>query len=142
MDELTRFEMKNSLTLPSSATKFFNSSRDENDEPIDTYNDEYMKWFVRQSIEGGRCSAVNQYYNSIVSVEVHNIFSIELNINGNVCVILDKYVQFKNKQRRIIEDEYDSRFEDNQDVNEDEKTKYVNDKLSKLTIHTNKKTTS
>ena len=34
MEELTEFGMKNSLTSPSLANKYFNSLRDENDEPI------------------------------------------------------------------------------------------------------------
>ena len=57
MEELTGFGMKNSLTLPSLANKYFNSLRDENDEPIYTYKDEFMRHFVRQSVTGGRCSA-------------------------------------------------------------------------------------
>ena len=60
MGELTGFGMKNSLTLPSLAIKYFNSLGDENDEPIYTYSDEFMRDFVRQSIKGGRCSALNQ----------------------------------------------------------------------------------
>ena len=61
MEELTtRFGMKNSLTLPALANKYFNSSGDGNDEPIYTYNDKFMRHFVGQSIKGGRCSALNQ----------------------------------------------------------------------------------
>ena len=60
MEELTGFGMKNSLTLPSLANKSFNSLRDESVEPIYTYNDEFMRHFVRQSIKSGRCSALNQ----------------------------------------------------------------------------------
>ena len=48
MEELAGFGMKNSLTLPSLATKYFNSLRAENDEPIYTYNDEYMRHFERK----------------------------------------------------------------------------------------------
>ena len=51
MEELTGFGMKNSLTLPSLANEFFNSLRDESDEPIYTYNDEFMRHFVRKSIK-------------------------------------------------------------------------------------------
>ena len=40
--------MKKSLTLPSIAS-FFNSLKDEHDEPIYTYNDEILIFFVRQS---------------------------------------------------------------------------------------------
>ena len=43
MESLTAFGMKNSLTLPSLANRYFNSLRDENDEAIYTYNDEYMR---------------------------------------------------------------------------------------------------
>ena len=59
MEELTRFGM-NRLTSPSLANKYFNSLRDENDEPIYTHNDQFMRHFVRQSVKGGRCSALNQ----------------------------------------------------------------------------------
>ena len=51
MEELTNFGMKNSLTLPSLANKYFNSLRDENDEPIYTYTDPFMRNFVRKSIK-------------------------------------------------------------------------------------------
>ena len=88
MEGLTGFGMKNSLTLPALANKYFNSLRDENDEPIYTYNDEFMRHFVRQSMKGAHCSALNQFYNSNISDEVVNIISKELDIDGNVCEIL------------------------------------------------------
>ena len=62
MEELTEFGMKNSLTLPSLANKHFNGLRDENDEPIYTYTDPFMRNFVRKAIEGGRCNAFNQQF--------------------------------------------------------------------------------
>ena len=64
--------------------------RDENDEPIYTYNDKYMRWFVRQSVKGVRCAAFNLYYKSIISDEVFNIISKEVDIKGNICEILDE----------------------------------------------------
>ena len=97
--------MKNSLTLPSLANKYFNSLRDENDEGIQTYNDKYMGHFVRQSIKCGRCVSLNQYYRSTVSDEVFIIMSQELGVDGNICEILDKYFEYTNKHRKIIEDE-------------------------------------
>ena len=51
MEKLTGFGMKNSLTMLSSANGYFKSLRDENDEPIYTYSDEYMRYFVRISIK-------------------------------------------------------------------------------------------
>ena len=139
MEELTGFGMKNCLTLPSLANKYFNSLRDESDEPIYTYNDEFMRHFVRPSIKGGRCSALNQCYKSNISKEVFNIISKELNIdddnNENVCEIIDIYFEYTNEKRKIIEDEYDSNFKDYRDIDEEERTEHINKELSKLPIH-------
>ena len=137
MEELTGFGMKNSLTLPSLANKYFNSLRNESDEPIYTYNDEFMRHFVRQSIKSGRCSALNQYYKSNISQEVFNTFSKELNVNGNdiVCEIIDNYFEDTNKQRKIIEDEYDSKVNDYRDFDVEERTEHINKELKKLPIH-------
>ena len=60
MEEVTNFGMKNSLTLPSLAIKYFNILRDEDDEPIYTYTDPFMRNFVPKAIKGGRCNAFNQ----------------------------------------------------------------------------------
>ena len=137
MEKLTGFGMKNSLTLPSLANKYFNSLRDESDEPIYTYNDEFMRHFVRKSIKGGRCSALNQYYKSNISQEVFNIISKELNVNGkdNVCETINKYFDYTNEQRKIIEDEYDPKLNDYRDNDEEERTEDINKELNKLQIH-------
>ena len=137
MEKLTGFGIKNSVTLPALANKYFNSLRDENDEPIYTYNDEFMRQFVRQTIKGGRCSALNQHYKSNISDELFNIISKELDIdyNANVCEILDKDFDYTNKQRKLIEDEYDSQFNNYRDNDEEERTEHINKELKKLPIH-------
>ena len=99
IEELTGFEERNSLTLQSLANKFFNSLRNEN-EPIYTHNDEFMRHLFRQSIKGGRCSGVNEYYKSSISDEVFNIMSQELGVDGNICEILDKYFEYTNKRKK------------------------------------------
>ena len=135
MEELTGFGMKNSLTLPSLANKYFNSLRDENDEPIYTYADPYMRNFVRKAIKGGRCNAFNQHYKSENSNEVFNIISKELNVNGNICDILEKYFEFLNKLEKQYTKEFVSKYDDHRDIDQKEKTDYVNKKLNMLTIH-------
>ena len=135
MEELTKFGMKNSLTLPSLANKIFNSLRDENDEAIYTYTDPFMRNFVRKAIKGGRCNAFNQHYKSEISDEVFNIISKELNVNGNICDLLEKYFKFLNKYEKQYGKEFDSRSDDYRDINEKEKEKYVNTKVNMLPIH-------
>ena len=139
-EELTNFGMKNSLTLPSLANKYFNSLKHENDEPIYTYTDPFMRNFVRKAIKGGRCNAFNQYYKSEISDEVFNIISKELNVDkdgSNVCDILEKYFEFLNKYEKEYEKEFDSKYNDYRDINQKEKEKYVNKKPNKLPIHNN-----
>ena len=127
--------MKNSLTLFCLANKYFNNLRDENDEPIYTYNDEFMRHFVRQSIKSGRCAASNQYYISKISDEVLNFISNQLDFKGNIREILDKYFEYSETDRKTIEDEYDSQFEDYRDINQEKTNKQINYKLIKLPIH-------
>ena len=114
------FGMKNSTTLPSLANKFFNSLIDENDEPIYTYNDEYMQNFVRQSIKGGRCVVLNQRYISSVSDKSFDNISEELNVNGNVYEIRDKSFEYTNKHRKTIAEKYDLQFKEYRDINQEE----------------------
>ena len=135
MEELTGFGMKNSLTLPSLANNFFNSLRNENDEPIYTYTDPFMRNFVRKSIKGGRCNAFNQHYKSEISDEVFNIISKELNVNGNICDTLEKYFEFLNKNEKQYTKKFDSNYDDYRDIDQKEKQKYVNKKLNMLSIH-------
>ena len=127
--------MKNSLTLLSLANKYFNSLRDENDEPFYTSTDPFMRNFVRKAIKGGRCNAFNQRYKSEISYEVFNIASKELNVNGNVCDLLEKYFEFVNKYEKQYAKEFDSKYDDYRDINQKEKTNYINKKLNMLSSH-------
>ena len=135
MEELTEFGIKNSLTLPSLANKYFNSLRDENDEPIYTYTDPFMRNFVRKAIKGGRCNAFNQHYKSEISNEVFKIISKELNVNGNICNLLEKYFKFLNEYENQYAVEFNSKYDDYRDIDQKEKEKYVNKKLNMLPIH-------
>ena len=54
------FGMKDCLSSPGLGWKYFDSLRAEDDQPIYTYNDEYMRCFLRQSVKGGKFCAYNQ----------------------------------------------------------------------------------
>ena len=127
--------MKISLTLPSLANKYFNRLRDENDEPIYTYTDPFMRNFVRKAIKGDRCNAFNQHYKSEISDEVFNIISKELNVDGNECDILEKYFEFLIENEKHYEKEFDSKYNDYRDIIQKEKTDFINEKLNMLSIH-------
>ena len=110
--------MKNSLTLPSSAKKFFNSLRDENAEPIYVYIGPFLRNFARKSTEGGRCNVFNQYYKSGFPDEVFNIISKKLNVNGNICEIFEKFFDFLNKYEKQNGKEFDSKYDDYRDIDQ------------------------
>ena len=78
MEEITGFSMKDCLSARGLGWKHFNSMRDENDEPIYTYNDKYMRRSVRQSKKGGRVCSFNHYYRSKICDEVSKTPSEEL----------------------------------------------------------------
>ena len=67
--------MKDCISTPGLGLKNFNSLGTEKDEPIYSYNDKYMRWFVRQAAYGGRFSFFNQYYKSKISDDMIKIFS-------------------------------------------------------------------
>ena len=137
MEELTGFVVKNSLALSSLAKNFLESFslRDENYGVIYTYNNEFMRPFLRQNIKGGRCSVLNRFYKSNISVEVFNTISKKLDKNGNVRAILQKDFEYTNKHRKIIENEYDSQFNDYRDNDKEDRTEHISKELNKLPIH-------
>ena len=65
-----------------------------------------MRWFVRQSIKGGRVCAFNQYYKSEKFFDdIVKIISEELNVKGNIYDIIKAYLNYKNKHFEIFEKE-------------------------------------
>ena len=58
-----------------------------------------------------------------------------MGINCTICEILNKYFKYTNKPRKILEDKYDSQFKNYRDIKQEDKQKYVVDKISKLPIH-------
>ena len=105
MEGITGFSMKDCLSLPGLRWKYFNSLRTEDDEPIYTYNDKYMRWFVRQSIKGGRVCAFNQYYKSKHFEDIKKIISKFLDVKGTVYEIFEEYLKYKKKHYDIFEKE-------------------------------------
>ena len=56
------------------------------------------------------------------------IISKELNVNGNVCEILEKIFEYTNKHRKIGENEYDAQFNDYRDNDDEERNEHINKK--------------
>ena len=67
-----------------------------------------MRYFVRRSTKGGCCLSLIQNYSCSISDEVFNIISRELNVSGNICESLDKYIENVNKHKEIYKEKYKS----------------------------------
>ena len=74
-----------------------------------------MRWFVRQSINGGQLRAFNQYYISNLCDGILKIISEELNVKGSIYDFLEAYLEYKNKHFKISEKEYENQFNDYRD---------------------------
>ena len=134
-EEITGFSMKDCLSLPGLGWKYFNSLRTEEDEPIYTYNDKYMRWFVRQSIKEGRACAFNQYYKSKHCADIFKIINKEVAVKGTVYDTIEAYMEYKHKNFKIFEKEYESQFSDYRHENVEEKGKCINEKINNLRLH-------
>ena len=135
MEEITEFSMKHCLSLPGLGLKYFNSLRTERDEPIYTYNDKYMRWFVRQAAFGGRVCSCDQYYKSKRCDDILKNISKELCVKGNDYDFIEAYMEYKNNHFIIFKKEYEDQFNDCRNENVEGKGKYINEKLSNLRIH-------
>ena len=95
MEEIMGFSMEDSLGAPGLGWKYFNSLTTEEDEPIYTCNDKYMRWFVRQSIKGGRVCSFNQFFKLKIFDDFSKIFLEELKFEGNVYDIIEAFMKYK-----------------------------------------------
>ena len=75
VEEITGFSMKDFLSAHGWGWNYFSSMRDEEDEPIYTFNDKYMRDFVRRSLKAVRVWAFNQNYDSKNCVDFLNHLS-------------------------------------------------------------------
>ena len=56
-----------------------------------------------------------------------------MNVDGNICEILEKFFEFLNEYEKQNAKEFDSKYDDYRDI--DKKTEYMNKKFNKLPIH-------
>ena len=95
-----------------------------------------MRCFLRQSIKGGRVCAFNQDYKSAnVFDDILEIISEELDVKGIIYDIIEAYLIYKIKHYKTFGKEFKHQFKDQRIEDDEEKEKFINEKLSKLPIH-------
>ena len=121
MEEITGISMKDCFSLPGLGVKYFNSLRTEEDEPIYTYNDNNMRWFVPQAAYGGRVCGFKQYYKSKICDATLKIISQEMKVEGSVYDKIEAYMKYKNEHFQIFEKDYENQFSDYKNENIEKK---------------------
>ena len=94
-----------------------------------------MRWFVRQSITGGRVCAFNPYYKSKHRDDILKFSNKDIAVKGTAYDTIEAYMEYKNKHFKIFEKEYEDKFDDCRHENVEEKEKFINEKLSNLRLH-------
>ena len=62
-----------------------------------------MRWFVRQSIKGGRVCSFSQYCKSKNCDDMLKIMSEEFDVKGKFYTTIDAYLNYKKKHLKIFE---------------------------------------
>ena len=81
MQKMTGFGIKDCLTEASLGWKCFGTYNKNRE--FYTFNDKYVRDFIRKSIKGGRVGAFNRYFESKQCEEILNIIKKHLKIKDN-----------------------------------------------------------
>ena len=95
MQKMTGFGIKDCLTEASLGWKCFGTYNKNRE--FYTFNDKYVRDFIRKSIKGGGVAALNRYFESNQCEEILNTIKKHLKIKDNeISNILDEYLKYIN----------------------------------------------
>ena len=133
MQKMTGFGIKDCLTEASLGWKCFGTYN--KDREFYTFNDKYVRDFIRKSIKGGRVGAFNRYFESKQCEEILNTIKTHLKINDNeISNIIDKYLKYINTKRDEFKLEFENGEKDYRKINKKELDNFLNNKLGNLEI--------
>ena len=133
MQKMSGFGIKDCLTEASLGWKCFGTYN--KDREFYTFNDKYVRDFIRKSIKGGRVAALNRYFESNQCYEILNIIKKHLKINDNeISNIIDNYLKYINNKRDEYKLEFENGKKDYRKINKKELDKFLEKKLRELNI--------
>ena len=107
MQKMSGFGIEDCLTEASIGWKCFGTYN--KDQEFYTFNNKYVRDFIRKSIKGGRVAALNSYFEPSHCEELLNTIKIPLNINGiEISNIIDDYLKYINIKREEFELEFEN----------------------------------
>ena len=134
MQKMTGFGIKGCLTEASLGWKCF--GKYNKDREFYTFNDKYVRSFIRKSIKGGKCGAFNRYFESNQFDEIMSTIKKHLKINDNeISDIIDKYLNYIITKREKFKTEFENGEKDYRKTkNNKELDKVLEKKLGELNI--------
>ena len=133
MQKMSGFGIKDCLTEASLGWKYFGTYN--KDREFYTFNDKYVRNFIRKSIKGGRVGAFNRYFESNQCENILNIIKKHLKINDDeISNIIDKYLKYINTKRDEFRLEFENGEKDYRKIDKKELDKFLEKKLGDLEI--------
>ena len=121
---MSGFGIKDCLTEASLGWKCFGTYN--KDQELYTFNDKYVRDFVRKSIKGGRVGAYNRYFESNQCEKILNIIRKHLKMNDNeISNIVDEYLKYINTKRNEYKLEFENGEKDYRKLNKKELDKVL-----------------
>ena len=131
MQKMSGFGIKDCLTEASLGWKCFGTYK--KDREFYTFNNKYVRDFIRKSIKGGRCGAYIRCFESKQCEEILNTIKKHLKIKDNeISIIIDKYLKYINTKREEFKLEFENGEKDYRKINTKELDKFLNKKLGEL----------
>ena len=122
--KMSGFGIKHCLTEASLGWKCFGTYN--KDRELYTFNDKYVRDFIRKSIEGGRVGAYNRYFESNQCEKILNIIRKHLKMNDNeISNIVDEYLKYINTKRNEFKLEFENGEKDYRKLNKKELDKFL-----------------
>ena len=133
MQKKTGFGIKDCLTEASLGWKCFGTYN--KDREFYTFNDKYVRDFIRKSIKGGRCGAFVRYFESNQCEEILSTIKTNLKINDNeISNIIDEYLKYITTKRKEYTLAFENGEKDYRKINKKELDKFLERKLGELEI--------
>ena len=133
MQKMSGFGIKDCLTEASLGWKCFGTYN--KDREFYTFNDKYVRDFIRKSIKGGRVAALNRYFESNQCEEILNTIKKHLKINDyEISNIIDKFLKYINTKRDKFKLEFENGEKVYRKINNKELDKFLERKLGELEI--------
>ena len=128
MQKMSGFGIKDCLTEASLGWKCFGTYN--KDREFYTFNNKYVRNFIRKSIKGGRVGAFNRYFESNQCEEILNTIKKHLKLFDNeISNIVDEYLKYINTKREEFKLKFENGEKDYRKINKKELDKFLEKNL-------------